>query len=107
MATDRAIRLALLVTELVTNAAKHAGAKTGKGKIRVKLSRKNETTARVSVSDEGVGLPADFSLERPSGFGTRMIKVLAEQMGAVVVIERPQRGTAFIVAMSLEPDCGT
>ena len=72
----------------------------------VQLSRKDETTARVSVSDEGVGLPADFTLERPSGFGTRMIKVLAEQMGAEVMIERPQRGTAFIVTMSLDPDSG-
>ena len=107
MATDRAIRLALLVSELATNAAKHACSEDGKGEVMVKLSRKGKNTARVSVSDEGVGLPADFNLERPSGFGTRMIKVLAEQIGAEVVIERPQRGTAFVVTMSLEPDGGT
>ena len=106
MATDRAIRLALLVTELVTNAAKHAGAETGEGKISVKLSRNSETTARVSVSDEGVGLPADFSLEQPSGFGTQLIKILAEQIGAEVAIERPKRGSAFIVTMSLDTDSG-
>jgi two-component sensor histidine kinase len=103
MATDRAIRLALLVSELVMNAAKHARGEDGKGKVIVQLSRKNATTARVSVSDEGIGLPANFTLERPSGFGTRMIKALAEQMGADVVVERRQRGTAFIVSMSLDP----
>src|SRR5204863_2479217 len=75
MATDRAIRLALLVSELVMNAAKHASGEDGRGKVSVQLSRKDATTARVSVSDEGVGLPASFTLERPSGFGTRMIKV--------------------------------
>ena len=106
MATDRAIRLALLVSELVTNAAKHACGDAGKGEVRVQLSRKDETTARVSVSDDGVGLPADFTLERPSGFGTRMIKILAEQMRADVIVERPRHGTAFIVTMSLDPDYG-
>ena len=104
MATDRAIRLALLVTELVTNAAKHASSETGKGKVTVTLSRKDETNARVSVSDEGVGLPADFTLDQPSGFGTRLINILAEQMGAQIIVERPQRGSAFTVTMSLDPD---
>jgi two-component sensor histidine kinase len=102
MATDRAIRLALLVTELVTNAAKHSCGEAG----RVQLSRKDEITARVSVSDEGVRLPDAFTLDQPSGFGTRLIKILAEQMGAGVIVERPQRGTAFVVTMSLDPDSG-
>jgi two-component sensor histidine kinase len=104
MATDRAIRLALLVSELVMNAAKHACGEDGRGQVNVQLSRKDAATARVTVSDEGVGLPANFTLERPSGFGTRMIKVLAEQMAADVIVERQQRGTAFIVTMSLDPD---
>jgi two-component sensor histidine kinase len=106
MATDRAIRLALLVTELVTNAAKHACSEAGKGKVSVHLSRMDETNARVSVSDDGVGLPADFTLEQPSGFGTRLIKILAEQMGAQILVERPQRGSAFVVTMALDPDSG-
>ena len=106
MATDRAIRLALLVNELVTNAAKHACGEDGKGQVTVQLSRDEETAARVSVSDDGVGLPADFTLERPSGFGTRLIKILAEQMGAQIIVERLKRGTAFIVTMSLDPDPG-
>ena len=106
MATDRAIRLALLVTELASNAAKHSGGEVGKGEVRVQLSRKDEITARVCVSDEGVGLPETFTLEKPAGFGTRLIKILAEQMGAEVIVERPQRGTAFVVTMSLDPDSG-
>ena len=84
MATDRAIRLALIVTELVTNAAKHACGKSGGGEIRVRLARKGGTGVSVSVNDNGQGLPANFSLERPSGFGTRMIQVLAQQMGATL-----------------------
>ena len=106
MATDRAIRLALLVTELATNAAKHSGGEAGKGEVKVQLSRKDELTARVSVSDDGVGLPDAFTLDRPSGFGTRLIKILAEQTGAEVIVERPQRRTAFVVTMSLDPDSG-
>ena len=72
----------------------------------MQLSRKDEITARVSVSDEGVGLPDAFTLNQPFGSGTRLIKILAEQMGAEVIVERPQRGTAFVVTMSLDPDSG-
>jgi two-component sensor histidine kinase len=103
MTTDRAIRLALLVSELVMNAAKHARRDDGNGAVSVQLSRDNATTARVSVHDDGIGLPADFTLDHPSGFGTRMIKALADQMAAEIIIERPIRGTTFIITMSLDP----
>ncbi len=103
MATGRAIRLALLVSELVTNAAKHSRGEEGNGVVTVQLSRTNETVASVSVSHDDVGLPADFTLERPSGFGTRMIKILAQQMGAEIFVYRQRPGTAFIVTMSLDP----
>jgi two-component sensor histidine kinase len=106
MATDRAICLALVVTELVTNAAKHSYGEAGKGEIRVQLSRNDENTASVLVSDEGVGLPDAFTLDQPSGFGTRLIKILAGQMEAEVIVRRPQRGTAFVVTMSLDPASG-
>jgi two-component sensor histidine kinase len=106
MTTDRAIRLALLITELVSNAVKHGYGDGAGGEIRVHLARKDEATARVSVGDDGIGLPAGFSIDHSSGLGMRLVKALAEQMGARITIGQRPRGTEFLVEAGLEPDPG-
>lgn len=106
MTTDRAVRLALLVTELITNAAKHAYGSRG-GKVRVRLASEDRDNATVSVADDGAGLPQGFSLDRTAGLGMRIITALAEQMGAAVRLERKQRGTAFVIVAPLEPRAQT
>jgi len=58
---DRAISLALIVNELVTNAVKHALSDRSNGHIWVRLSRQDENSALISVRDDGVGLPASSS----------------------------------------------
>jgi two-component sensor histidine kinase len=102
MTTDSAIRLALLVTELVTNAAKHAYGGAG-GPIHVQLSLKDRGTVSISVRDEGRGLAKDFAVERTTGLGMRLIKALTDQMEAVLRIEPSDRGTSFTIDARLEP----
>lgn len=97
MGTDRAIRFALLVTELATNAVKHAYGGSGTGSVSVRLTRKDAATARVSVSDAGAGLPESFKLDSTSGLGMRLVMAFADQMGATVVAEPLHPGTRFIV----------
>jgi len=106
MTTDRAVRLALLVTELVTNAAKHAYGDRG-GKILVRLAPEDRGNATVTVTDDGAGLPQGFSLDRTAGLGMRIVTALAEQMGAAVRLERKQRGTAFVIVAPLKPRAHT
>lgn len=60
--TDRAIPAALLVNELVTNAAKYAYP-AGQCRVWVTLSRGAEESVIISVRDEGVGLPPSFDLK--------------------------------------------
>jgi two-component sensor histidine kinase len=64
IATDRAVRVALLVTELVTNAAKHAHSEGRHGQVNVKLTRADKDAVRLSVCDEGAGLATDSDIER-------------------------------------------
>jgi two-component sensor histidine kinase len=95
--TDQAISLALVVTELVANAAKHAYPGGTHGSIRVRLARGDGELARVSVCDEGVGLPSDFESDKRVGFGMRVVKALAKQTRARLRIERRARGTEFVL----------
>ena len=103
IATDSAIRLALLVTELVTNAAKHAYSEAG-GPIHVQLSLKDQRTVSICVRDEGRGLAKDFAVESATGLGMRLIRALTNQMDATLRIEPSDRGTSFTIDAQLEPD---
>jgi two-component sensor histidine kinase len=102
MGTDRAIRLALLVTELVTNAAKHAYPDGKSGHILVGVMRGDGEIARISVRDDGVGLPHGFELEgRRHGLGMRLAKALAQQSEAKFAAKRLAHGTEFVIELAL------
>lgn len=103
MGTDRAIRVALLVTELVTNAAKHAYPNGRSGRIQVGVTRGNGEIACISVRDEGVGLPRGFDIEsRGRGLGMRLAKALAQQSEAKLAVKRLAKGTEFVIELALD-----
>ena len=102
--TDRAVSLALVVTELVANAAKHAYPEGMGGPIRVRLRHGDGEVARVSVSDEGVGLPPDFEIDRKVRLGMRLVRALAKQAGAQLRTEQRARGTEFVLEIPVSPE---
>lgn len=92
---DRAIPLGLLITELVTNAGKYAYP-SSEGLISVVIEPMRGRFL-LKVSDDGVGLPADFEVEASSraSLGMRMIRSLAMQLGAEVELLRGGPGAVF------------
>jgi two-component sensor histidine kinase len=99
MSTDRAVLVALLVGELVTNAAKHAYPTDARGEIYVRAVRDGATSVTVSVRDHGKGLPENFDLKN-GGLGMTIIDAFVEQSGAQLQIRRLPKGTEFIVSVS-------
>jgi two-component sensor histidine kinase len=97
LVTDQAINLALVVTELITNAAKHGYPNGTRGTIWVGLGRADGGAARVSVRDEGLGLPPDHEVTTSRGFGTRLIRALVKQMQGQLRTEPRPRGTEFVL----------
>jgi two-component sensor histidine kinase len=95
--TDRAISLALVVTELVANAAKHAYPLDTGGPVWVHLTRDDDGVIRVSVRDEGVGLRPDFDLNKTGGLGMRLAGALTKQAGAKFEAVRGPHGSEFVV----------
>src|SRR4029079_9854533 len=75
-AADRAILVALIINELVLNAAKHAYPDRSGKAISVRVVQSEKTTVLVSVSDEGVGLPAGFDPSKSKRLGTRLVTAL-------------------------------
>jgi two-component sensor histidine kinase len=99
---DRAISLALIVNELVTNAIKHALSDRSDGHIWVRLARRDENTALISVRDNGVGLPAGFDLGKSRGLGMRIVAGLSKQLGAAISHRGDVDGTEFVLMVPLQ-----
>jgi len=66
-AADRAILVALIINELVLNAAKHAYPDRSGKTISVRVVQSEKPTVLISVSDEGVGLPLASTPRKASG----------------------------------------
>ncbi|HKS15654.1 MAG TPA: histidine kinase dimerization/phosphoacceptor domain -containing protein [Pseudomonas sp.] len=76
---DLAIPLALIVNELVTNALKYAYDENASGPITVSLAPVDGLW-RLSVTDSGKGLPADFVPQRSRSLGMKIIASLTRQL---------------------------
>lgn len=91
LATDRVIPAALIVNELLTNSFKYSG--IGGTATHLTVTSKlvdDGQTLRVSVADNGPGLPPDFAFDGASrgGFGSRMMPALARQLHGELQIIR-------------------
>jgi two-component sensor histidine kinase len=100
--TDRAVPIALMANELITNAAKYAYQDNQSGTIWVRLGRGADDTIELSVRDEGRGLPADFELGRAPGLGMRILSAFSRQLNATVEVRRLDPGTEFVVTAPRE-----
>jgi two-component sensor histidine kinase len=103
IATDRAISSALIVAELVTNAAKYAYQGTA-GKIWVRVTRGEASNLLLSVRDEGAGLPADFDPLKAKGLGMRIISAFLNQLEGQVRVHGRNPGTEFVVSFPLKDE---
>jgi two-component sensor histidine kinase len=106
IATDRAISTALIVNELITNAAKYAYQGGSHGTVWVKVARAGDEAISISVRDEGAGLPPGFSLRSAKGLGMRIIDAFSKQLNGNVAIHAHDRGTEFVLTIPLRDSPG-
>jgi two-component sensor histidine kinase len=89
---DAAIPCGLIVNELISNALKHAFPGDRGGRIQVSFAQEASQEAVLTVQDNGVGLPPDFSFERSETLGVQLVSMLAGQLGGKVRAERAGGG---------------
>lgn len=99
LTTDRAITVALLINELVTNVAKYAYP-AGDCRAWVTVARLDERVT-VAVRDEGIGLPPHFELGNSKGLGMRLVSAFAKQLRGSMDVNARQPGTEFLVTFPL------
>ena len=94
LAVDKAIPCGLILNELITNALKHGFPGGRSGTIRVDLTPFDGSGLRLVVSDDGVGLPAGFDVEKSESLGLQLVRMLARQLDAGLEVD-PRHGTTF------------
>lgn len=92
--TDVAVKLGIIVTELLLNALKHAFSPGEDGKVTASFTRAGSGW-RLTVEDDGRGLPE--AAPRPASLGMVVVESLAKDLGAEVSVERLPRGTRVAV----------
>ena len=93
---DTAIPCGLLLTELVSNALKHAFPPgwAREGRIVVELRTAQEGQVTLVVGDDGVGLLPDLDLRHAQSLGLQLVNLLAGQIKGAVELDR-SAGTTF------------
>ncbi|SMF92076.1 Two-component sensor histidine kinase, contains HisKA and HATPase domains [Azospirillum oryzae] len=97
--TDKAVSLAVIVTELVTNACKYAYPDGRSGSIRVRAMTADGQLS-VSVEDDGVGFSENHT-PQGTGLGTRIVQAMASSLGALLHHDRQHPGTRVTLKMPL------
>lgn len=120
---DQAARLGLLLSELLTNALQHAFEGLDSGFVEVRFFRLSNGGIRLSVEDDGVGMP--YGSEWPSGspsiesqrdraehdegaldttghdgrsgVGGSIVAALSQSLGASLNVSTPKRGSIITV----------
>jgi two-component sensor histidine kinase len=95
LSLDLAIPLGLITSELISNSLKHAFPRGSRGTITLEITQ-SDGDVKLCVSDDGQGLPSDFSMEQPASLGLRLVKMLAEQANAELTWSRTPH-TSFVL----------
>lgn len=90
---DTAIPLGLITNEIMSNAFKHAF-KGEEGIIDIELKKQVNDTYSLKISDNGVGIPANFDIENIESLGLDIVSILSEQINAELKIYN-QNGAHF------------
>ena len=96
---DRAVPCGLIVNELVSNALKHAFPGGRGGVLGVALAVDGRE-CRLTVRDDGVGLPGGYDPDRMDTLGFQLIADLTAQLHGSLEYN-PSTGTEFVVAFPL------
>ena len=79
---ERAVPLALLITEVVTNALKQGWPDGSEGLLEIRLKRQNDDTVVMTITDNG----STTETASPESLGGRLIHAFAKQLGGKVDI---------------------
>lgn len=95
MTPSRTLPLVQIISEVMTNAIKHGAAANGLGGMVVRSRAAADGSAIVEIVDRGPGLPTMFDPTHDGGFGFRLVRSFAKQLGATFEFHSMVPGLTF------------
>ncbi|MBL4740917.1 MAG: PAS domain S-box protein [Sneathiella sp.] len=81
---DHALPCGQIISELISNAIKHAFPNNQSGNIDISLLRGEGGKIELTVADNGVGLPENFDFHNTKSVGIQLIKALVMQLNGEI-----------------------
>lgn len=101
LSSKNASKLSLVINELILNAIEHGFENRSSGKITVETGE-DEDSYKISVIDDGNGLPNDFDMEKArSSLGLDIVNtIVTEEMGGVFQLKnKEENGVEAIITI--------
>ncbi|MGB7294254.1 MAG: PAS domain S-box protein [Candidatus Aminicenantales bacterium] len=97
LSVGQAVPLAIILNEAISNTYKHAFKEEQRGNLVISLKRTGPGMIRLSVKDDGIGLPPELDFYRADTLGLKLIRNLVKDQlkGSIRVIQ--DRGTELVV----------
>lgn len=94
---DTAIRVALITFELVSNAFQHAFDGLDQGYLELRVNRLAAGGLRMTISDDGVGIPSKITFPSAETVGGRLVSSLLEGLDGTLNVVRGAAGTVIMI----------
>ena len=95
---DQAVPIALLISELLTNALKYAFDESETGIIKLRTAL-NGHEIQIMLTDTGCGLPEGFDASQNAGLGMRIVTALTGQIRGTLEILDMKPGAGFRITL--------
>ncbi|MBT6529316.1 MAG: PAS domain S-box protein, partial [Betaproteobacteria bacterium] len=84
---SQSMALGQILSELLSNSAKHAFVGREAGYIRIELQRIKDKVIEFRVIDDGAGFPDNFNINELSTLGYKLTRALVQQLDGTLLIE--------------------
>ncbi|MDB6175279.1 MAG: multi-sensor signal transduction histidine kinase [Chthoniobacteraceae bacterium] len=101
---NAAIPCGLILNELISNALKHAFPEERRGEIVINFKEITNNTLKLSVCDNGVGLPEGFDPAKVTTLGIKLVCDLTKQLDGTVEFRNARGTTVEITFPKPQPD---
>ncbi|MFA8387709.1 MAG: PAS domain-containing protein [Pelagibaca sp.] len=91
--TETAVRIGLILSEVLTNAMQHAFRDQTSGLVELRVMRTDNGGMRAMVTDDGIGLPDGVTWPNSDGLGGRIVQGLCDGLQATLQVTRGAVGT--------------
>jgi two-component sensor histidine kinase len=96
---NTAIPCGLIISELVSNALKHAYPGGEQGEVVISFSRDKTGTYTQIVKDNGIGLHENLDFQNMKTLGLRLVNILAKQLNGSLTYSG-QGGACFVLTFN-------